>query len=451
MINRSQKLTPIDSQQLLSGNNAVLALKFDNNNVIKEIIEKMKDEVLGLNLKIENNSMVQKKKENIIVHQLPPSSNFKSIQQMTEWAAYKYIPNIYQELGTIAANDDTIILHLNHPVSDGKYIAGLCRHIGDKPVKIKDSYFPITFDEEFTEEIKERLKKPPKFFQNDVNYTKFKNFGMKKISKELLFDDIYDTKSFSNYNPIKKTCHNLTAAIVTGYSLSLSALDNQSTVFHLGGSMSSNMRNILREKKLNHIPNLLAYNNRKPKIDINKYQNFSSNHTIEDPITNKHANFFTVVPISAPVTPYTKIDECYKRLNKRLKSQFNETKEDLFDFRCSFGYENPKISDDGIMICFSHLGPIYIRPPVTDLYLFNLDFNIAFPEIILLTYSIIDERKDRNEFHSQVRYGCNGLTEKQAKILSKSLEHYLQTCNVSSTIGEAFDELKKFQKNISKF
>lgn len=51
MINRSKKLTPIDNRQLLSGNNAVLALKFDNNNVIKDIIEK-----------IENNSMVQKKK-----------------------------------------------------------------------------------------------------------------------------------------------------------------------------------------------------------------------------------------------------------------------------------------------------------------------------------------------------------------------------------------------------
>ena len=40
-------------------------------------------------------------------------------------------------------------------------------------------------------------------------------------------------------------------------------------------------------------------------------------------------------------------------LNKRLKSQFNETKEDLFDFGNSFGYENPKISDDCMMVQFS--------------------------------------------------------------------------------------------------
>ena len=40
-------------------------------------------------------------------------------------------------------------------------------------------------------------------------------------------------------------------------------------------------------------------------------------------------------------------------LNKRLKSQFNETKEDLFDFGNSFGYENPKISDDCMMVQFT--------------------------------------------------------------------------------------------------
>ena len=49
------------------------------------------------------------------------------------------------------------------------------------------------------------------------------------------------------------------------------------------------------------------------------------------------------------------------------------------------------------MTCFSNLGPVYIKPPVTDLYLLNLDFKQAFPEMILITYAIIDERNDRNE------------------------------------------------------
>lgn len=128
MLSNHKKLVAIDSKQILSGNNVVLGLKFDNKNIVKDIIKKLKDEVLGLNLKIDGNSMIHKNKEEIKEHQLPPSSNFQTIRHLTEWAAYQYLPNIYNEPRTIEANDDTIILYLNHSVSDGKYIAGLARH-----------------------------------------------------------------------------------------------------------------------------------------------------------------------------------------------------------------------------------------------------------------------------------------------------------------------------------
>lgn len=134
--------------------------------------------------------MIHKNKEEIKEHQLPPSPNFRTIRHLTEWAAYQYLPNIYNELWTIAANDDAIILYLNHSVSDGKYVAGLARHLQEKPKNMNGFYFSITFDDEFSEEIKERLKKPLKFFENDVNYKKFRNFDEEKSGKEILYDDI---------------------------------------------------------------------------------------------------------------------------------------------------------------------------------------------------------------------------------------------------------------------
>lgn len=59
-----------------------------------------------------------------------------------------------------------------------------------KTDKYECKYFPIAFDDEFSEEIKERLKKPPTFFENDVNYTKFRNFDEEKSDKKILYDDI---------------------------------------------------------------------------------------------------------------------------------------------------------------------------------------------------------------------------------------------------------------------
>lgn len=69
MLSNHKKLAAIDSPAILSGNNVVLGLMFDNKNIVKDIIKKVKDEVLGLNLKIDGNSMIHKNKEEIKEHQ----------------------------------------------------------------------------------------------------------------------------------------------------------------------------------------------------------------------------------------------------------------------------------------------------------------------------------------------------------------------------------------------
>ena len=167
--------------------------------------------------------------------------------------------------------------------------------------------------------------------------------------------------------------------------------------------MSSNMCDVLREKKQNHIPNLITYKSKQSLSKNNKKSN--------DPVTIRHSKFLTVVPISTTVRPYTKIDECYNWLNKCIKKPFNENREELFNHRCSIWFVNPKVSDGSIMTCFSNLGPAYFKPPVKDLCLLNIDFMHAYHEMILITYAIINERNNRNEFHAQFRYGCNGLTK----------------------------------------
>lgn len=433
-----KRISPFELNQVLGANYVILTLKFDDKRIVKETVDKLKDEIIGLNLRLDGNHLVRRRKEDIEVHQLPPSSTFDSIYSMTSWASKKYLPNFNREMGTISSNDDTIILNLNHAICDGKYIVGVAEHIGDSPKKPINSYFPITLDEEFASEVKERLQKPPQFFRNDKNNTIFHGFGMKKTPTELLYDGIYDTKTMSNYDPQKKICKNLTSAIVTGYSLSAMALQGDTELSHIGGSMACDMRNELRNKKINNIENIFHPNS--PS---------TANLGQIKPITLNHTNIFTVCPITAKISPDMKISDCYSLLNNCLRSHFNTNKEELFDYRSTMGQKNPENTDNGIMICFSNLGPIRVKKPVKDLYLYNMCINGAFDFAIpLLTYAIIDEKNDRNEFHSQVRYEGNGLTEKQAITLSKSLKHYLQTCNVNNTLEQALKDIKDFQKSI---
>lgn len=435
-----KKISPFDLNQIQGANYVVLTLKFDDKRIVADIVEKLKYEVLGLNIRLDGDFLVQKRKEEVKVHQLPPSSKFDSIHSMTAWASTKYLPNVNREIGTIAANEDTIILNINHALCDGKYIVGVAEHIGDPPKKLNDSYFPTTLDEEFSAEVKERLQKPPIFFRNDKNNTIFHGFGMKKTPVELLYDEFYDTKTLSNYDPKKKLCKNLTSAIVTGYSLSAMALQGDKELTHIGGSMACDMRNELKNKKLNHIENIFHPNS------PSTVKNIEKNHN--KPITLNHTNVFTVAPITAKISPDMKISECYNRLNKCLKDHFNLNKQDLFDYRSTMGQTNPENTDNGIMICFSNLGPIHVKKPVKDLYLYNMCINSAFDFAIpLLTYAIIDDKNDRNEFHSQIRYEGNGLTEKQAVLMQKSLKHYLQTCDTNRTLEEALNDIKSFQKS----
>lgn len=442
MIGAKKRLSQFEREQIFDGNIVSLALKFDNKNTVRDIVEKLKAEVIGLHLRVEGEYLSQRPKNEIKVRELPSSSTFKSIRDMTAWAAEKFLPNHNVELGTLASNDDTVIITLNHAICDGKFIAGIAHHVGDSQKNL-DSYLPITFDEEFSNELKYRSQFPPKFYQNDSNNVLFSKFGKQKCNNELLHECIYDTSSFSIYDKKKKVCKNLTSAIVAGFTLSVASLNQEEAVFHVGGSMACNMRGILNDKKTHRVPNIIN-----PSSDetYKEYPNGS-----QEPITLRHTNIFTVLPLTAPVTPYTKIDECYKRLATSLKKRFSTEKIDLFNFRNGLDNLGSLSVGDGIMTCFSHMGPIKVSKPATDLYLYNKIFDRAFTFAIpLLTYAIVDEKTDRNEFHTQLRYDGNGLTARQAELLNESLRHFLQNCATNCTIGEAFKEIKEFQKSYGK-
>ena len=109
---------------------------------------------------------------------------------------------------------------------------------------------------------------------------------MKKSGHEKFYDGIFDTKSFSSYDPKNKKCKNLTASIVTGFSLSINVLNDNLNISHVGGSVAAGMRNILKDKKKNKIKNILL-----PKGPSN------TKYYTGNPITLNHTNIFTNLSI----------------------------------------------------------------------------------------------------------------------------------------------------------
>ena len=406
----SMRFPDFDMGQVMSHNVAVLGMRFNNASVVKGLIEKLKSEIIALNTRIDDHFIV-KRNDEICVHQLPKQRGM-DLKEITKWATYNCKANLNKELGTISANDDTIVLCLNHSVCDGKYLVGIAEHIGDAPKKI-GSYMPILMEEEFAKQIQEREKYPPKYFWRNKYNTLFDQFD-RGYGNDVIHEEIFDVKKLACYDKKTQKCNGLTGALVTGFLLSVNAIQNKDVFDVIGGSMAANMR-----KELSHKPTL------------------------------RHTNIFTVVNMGADVTPYTSLLECQNRIAKSLKQNFKD-KLPLFDFVNSFSHPSQTFSpNNGIMTCFSHLGPVNVTSPADDLYIYNLSLDIPFSTAIpLLTYSIANEKTGQNELHAQLRHEGNRISHKKAKIINASFRHYLENYYGNELIRDAIKDLKAFQKSL---
>ena len=59
MIKPHKRISPFEIEQFINVNNAILTLVFDDKKVVQDVIEKCKDEILGLNLKIKGDLFVE--------------------------------------------------------------------------------------------------------------------------------------------------------------------------------------------------------------------------------------------------------------------------------------------------------------------------------------------------------------------------------------------------------
>ena len=399
-----------DREQTINHTSVILGIRLDSKDEVKRIIEKLKGEIIGLHTRMDGDYIVQRK-DGIKIRELP-NENGMSLKNLAKWAGVHCKLDLSKELGLIAANDDSIILHLNHSVCDGKYLVGVAEHLGDPPKKL-DNYLPLLFNDEFKDQLKEREKYPPHYYYRSDYNTKFDKFDTAGGSEQIN-EQIFDVESMTCYNKKTKKCHNLTSAIMTGFLLSINAFQNNESFDKIGAALAANLRGILQSK---------------PSI--------------------RHCNIFTMINAGIDVTPYTKLSECHERLAKSVKKNFDD-KLPLFDFCHMLSIPDQRqMPNDGILTCFSHIGPLQLKSPAKDLYIYNFNNDVPFSFAIpLMTYALIDERTGRNEFHSNLRYKCNYISEKTANILNQSLRHYLQTFNPNDQIRDVLIDLKSFQRNL---
>ena len=402
---------PIYGKDLLNvGNTVQLLFKVSEPKFVDHLVKKFKAELAAFHLRSDGRHWIPVDPNTTVVHEIP--RGLKTLPEVNEWFINERPPNTADRLGVIAANEDTIALGIPHIVGDGKYVVGIVNHAFD-PIKPLTSPYPVDAYKVFPDEIKNFRKT-----RNPWSDTKLTRFFERnpKGPVEVPYVMRTDAKDLSCYDPKRKVCHQLTEALWTMSTLSISTLFGGSDF--LAPMVCVDIRPFMQEKF-------------KKQKDLT------------------FCNLFTVMGVHAEDNWKTKtLGDCYRMLRNDLKTRIGRN--EYLDYVKTAGDQPNDPIPPGQTFVSSHLGVMKIREPITDVYVSNCAYFTVFSHLLqLLTYSLVDEEKGRNELVLYMRHGCDGVTLPEADIIMKTLLHSLKSFTPDMPMAKVMQQIKAYQQKLA--
>lgn len=405
-----QKLTPLDRVQLVMGDAVQLIMKMENRDFAEHVAKKLKSELIAFRLKSDGVFFVPRTVDDLVLHRIPDGLN--SVLEVDDWLVNNHPVVASERLGSIAANDKFVAINLSHSCGDGRYLVGIVDHIFD-PIREPKAKFPIPAEVVFADAMKnpKHVDRMP----TDADATRFVERG-KKEGKELSLISRVNMKEFTCYDPATGKCRNLSDLMWVSYALAM-------------GTMFDSMDNI----GVQICVDMRAYMDQafKKKNNMNL------------------CNMFSCIRVGAGKNwKDLTLGECYKRIRKELGEKMKS--DHAFGFIKMFGGEGNNV--EGLRsqwLLNSHLGAIKIRSPIEDVWFSEVLYYELFREMQqTLTYSIVNETKKTNEHVTILKYGVNGVTEKEARVVMDSWLQGMRTFTPDMPMKKALSEMRKFQGKV---
>jgi hypothetical protein len=100
----------------------------------------------------------------------------------------------------------------------------------------------------------------------------------------------------------------------------------------------------------------------------------------------------------------------------------------------------------GLGIELSSVGPIRIRPPVKDCHItMVVPGNRPYEGISFLNYSLTNLDTGDTQFLGQFQHTTMELNKEDGRLLRDSVRYSLQNTDTEQTIGDAIDDIRRFQ------
>ncbi len=394
--------------QYRQGNSTQMLLRISRPEEVKRIVEKFKKEMVCFHLRSDGFHLIPTDYKTTIVQKIP--HGLGDLEAVRNWFIRECPPLTADRLGTIAANEDTVAVNMPHPLGDGKYYVGAINHISD-PVQELKSPFPTPAEEVFSDELE---KFDAQTIWIDPNLTRFKEESP-RIRDELTLVRRWNAKEFKCYERETGKFRHVTEGIWS--SIIMSVVARYRTDEKLSLMTCIDLRAFLSPEM-------------RKKKDLS------------------YCNLFAVVPITAkPNWKSVTLGECYKMfrddLNAKIKSKY------YYNFLKTTVTAAPASVPAGQPISHSHVGVVELKDPITDAFFGNCMYYSPFTNALpVLTYSLVDKARNRNEMIGYLRYGCNGVTKKDGEIILKSIEHALKSYTVDMPMSKVMEDMRSYQKTL---
>lgn len=378
------------------------AIELEDPKLVPEYVERFQKNMLGLHVSFDGENLMSKDKLEDPI-KLPSTS---TIQEASDWLGRNMLP-FEKSIGTIAYNDRFVIVSCNHTAGDGGTYTQLINNIQNPNCDIKLPPLPEPIEKTFENEIAKtdvdfeyfNLNKLTRASSKDENLPKqsFDVFTKSQIFKE-------PVQNLITYNQNTKKCDGLTDSVWLGLCLSMCALNDK--LGPIGCATCTDLRYLINPGP-------------------------------------QHVNTFSIIWPNVPVSPLQTIEE----LGKSMKEEFNWRKKrgDVFAY---FHKDRKIIPAPGSLAEISQIPPIHIKKPITDTWVQITLRDYDNDCLSLLGQSLINDTTGTNTYAGRLRYVPSQLTDKDALKISEGIRMFMQNIPKTMKVGDAFEELKAFQKGI---
>ena len=416
-----RKVTPYENLTLGAENWTQLAVELTDSGMIPEVIEMLKKEVIGLHLHVDEGNIIYDSNEKIIVKNEKELSKL-SLEDGTKYC-YAHKPKDEERLADISYYYNKLILNVCHICADGRFLTKQLENIvniskynfkkdpqklltpfevcfKDQLSRIQGTNENIHFDPKISHILtKDHCKKHDNYYHYDSV-----TFPARQLK-------VYDrqTKKISGFNE-----ELLTGFILTSLVFSNSINNHKTDWFKSFGTCTCIDLKDKIERNADTVCN--AYG------QINVIASVNESTTIEE--TNKLIKKDILIK---------KAGNSAFLINNVAKQNFNNNK-------------NKVINLPGRRIDMSNVGPIYIKKPVSDLWIGHGQKNNCKGAFYSYSFSVIDKEIDRNDLSIVFRHDNKEMNSQDANLFASAMKHFLTSIPLKTSLGDAFKELTKFIK-----